>query len=366
MFYITARFRIPIVPFLMMFASYAVFHLADLAKKFPLWKTAAVCACLAALGYSMTFTETLRSAPARPIDYANLGSVYENNPRFRDSEKTRDLYVKAWDLSASLGYSENQIAYYLAPYFSRQARIHYLRGEYPEAIRDYRQSAAVRYENGSTHYGLFLAYKSAGSPAEAIRHAEESLLTGPDRPDIRLSLVQFYLQRGDNLKARFHGRKAAALIEDEENKKRLSALLQPLEDLGRFLSQDASLEIGRARTLAQNAQWELAQELLEKDLAAHSDSPDVYLLLGDIFLGKEENARALDAYRQALILGRENFDLLVRMGELARGLGMDQVAAMYYRKALKHSPGAAAMELALAQLDGSRATTPFRQLAGPA
>ncbi|MBI4383096.1 MAG: glycosyltransferase family 39 protein [Nitrospinae bacterium] len=366
LFYITARFRLPIVPFLMMFSSYAVFHLAGQVRKLPLWRTVAAVVCLAALGHSMTDTADLRSAPVRPIDYANLGSVYENNSRFHDSEKTRDLYVKAWDLSARLGYSENQIAYYAAPYFSRQGRTHYLRGEYSDAIRDYRRSAAVRYENGQTHGGLSLAYKRAGLPAEAIYHAEESLLTGPDRPDVRLSLVQLYLQRGDNLKARFHGRQAAALIEDVGRKKILMDTLRPLEELGRFLSQGPSLEIDRARTLAQNAQWELAEELLKKNFAAHSDSPDVYLLRGDIFAGKEESAKALDAYRQALVLGYESFDLLARMGELARGLGMDQAAAMYYRKALKHSPDSIAIKLALAELDGTRATTPFGQLAGPA
>lgn len=364
LFYITARFRIPIVPFLMMFSSYAIFYFADRAKKLSARKILGVTVCLSALAYSLTCTKDLRSVPIRPIDYANLGSAYELNSRFYNQEKAQDLYIKAWNASASLGSSENQIAHYLAPFLLRQAIAIYQRGDYSNAIREFERSAAIIYEHGETHTKLALAFKNIGRLAEAIYHAEESLLVEPEKPAVHLLLVQLYTSQGDYFKARFHGRKTVALIKDEQKKNSLSATLQPMENLTQYSSQGSYFEIDHARALVQNGKVELAEDILKKNFGAHSDVPEIYLLIGDIFSIKNELAKSLSAYRQALILGYEDFDLLVRMGELARGLGMDQVAAMYYRKALKYSPGQIEIKAVLEQLEGRHATTPYFQLIG--
>lgn len=355
-FYIVARFRLPIVPFLMMFSAYAFFYFVENWRKFSAGIFPAV--LVAVLFYSLTIPKSL--VLIRAIDYANLGALYAKNQRFQDVDRALELYVKGWNISARAGHARNQVRDYLEPFLHNEGKNHYLHRRYRQAVAWLRRSTAVHYENSATHADLSGALRESGRVEEAIFHAQESLLIDPTGARGHLMLMQLFMIKTDYIKALFHGRKALALAQDEQKKKSMENMLKPLEGLVASLgNKPPRLDLPRIKSLVESGEWSLGDLA---SLAASTREPEFYVLLGDVYLHENVDASAFEAYRNALVLDPGQPQLYANMGILAKKMGRRAEAVLYYRKALEYFPDRADFAMAVEDLEARHAVTSFEQL----
>lgn len=98
--YPVSRFRIPFVPFFMIFSSYTLYYVAFNIYKKKVIIPLIIVAVVVLLVYSLKIPNK-GIYKVRPLDYENLGSGYYNNKRVYDFSKSEALFKIAWNMNVS-------------------------------------------------------------------------------------------------------------------------------------------------------------------------------------------------------------------------------------------------------------------------
>lgn len=359
LFYITARFRLPMVPFLIIFSSYTVFYLYDKLRKGETIKFLGTLTCVSLLFYCLLTPRSMEGKYIRPIDYANFGTVYANNPRFRDKDKTGQYYIRAWNASVKLNYRVNQTKPLLADYLLKEGDNYFKEGKYEKADRLYEFSETIDYLNGSTHSKHALALKEGGHPEKAIFHAQESVLIEPENSRFHLLLMQLYDGKGDSIRALFHAKKVLALW-PEYNKKTL--VKNRIEFWEGWLQSQKKMNHPspvQVNQLVQEGQLEEALKILGRLMPFRYDDPGLHSLLGELYMKKKDDQKAVVAFRHSVMVQPDQPDLYRILGDLAARSGQINPAILYYRKALIYRPNDPEAKKNLQNYEALHATTPF-------
>ncbi|HEX8292826.1 MAG TPA: tetratricopeptide repeat protein [Pyrinomonadaceae bacterium] len=187
----------------------------------------------------------------------------------------------------------------------------YLAGDYANALVAFKHAALAQPDFAPAHYGLGNAYLATNQPAEAFKAYSQATTLNPE-------LALAFRGMGDAL-ARQNKTKEAAVYYN-----RAKSFGQPLP---------ADTGLAAARDLKKRKRW--AQALKEfQDVAASRPTADVYVDIGDCYVGLEQPLSASQSYRKATELDPKSALAHYRFGEVMHKLREYAAAMEAFERAL--------------------------------
>jgi tetratricopeptide (TPR) repeat protein len=194
-------------------------------------------------------------------------------------------------------------------------QIAYLDADYATALVAFKQAAIAAPDLALAHYGLGNAYLATNQPAEALKSYGRAA-------NVNSELALAYRGMGDAL--------------TKQNKtKEAAQYYARAKSFGQPLPADTGLAAGRE--LKKRKRW--AQALKEfQDVAASKPSPDVYVEIGDCYVGLEQPLSASQAYRKATELDPKSALAHNKFGEVMFRLREYAAAMEAFERALALDP----------------------------
>jgi serine/threonine-protein kinase len=184
-------------------------------------------------------------------------------------------------------------------------------GEYPAAVKEYKQALALEPSNQNAYIGLALAYEHAGSISDAEQTYQRVIGAYPNSPYSYNSLGTFYLRQ-------HQFDKAAKMFQ------RVIALAP--EGYGAYVNLGASYN--------DMGQYDRAIEPLSKSISMRP-SYAAYINLGVAYDGMRRFADGAAAYEKAIELNPQQFITWGNLGEARYYQGNKAGAFQAYRKAVE-------------------------------
>lgn len=286
---------------------------------------------------STTFVLNLSDSSGAPVGSnvaapVTAGDVFR---RYLDPKQTDSVTVAEWQLAqaeTAAAFAANP----LDPQLEAQAlyargQLAFLRRDFARAIIDFNTAALKLPSSGLAFYGLGNAYLGLGRLNEAARAYQQAASISPQ-------LAMTYKGSGD------------VLARQNKNREALRSY-ERARVLG--YTSTATRQVA-ARILLKERRWaEALKELLEVSKAA--PTAEVFVGIGDAYVGLEQPLSAAPAYRRALELDPKSAPAHYKFGELA-------YAQREYAAAVESLERALALDPAGALIDRGRA----RELAAKA
>ncbi|MET0622311.1 MAG: tetratricopeptide repeat protein [Pyrinomonadaceae bacterium] len=275
---------------------------------------------------STTFVINLSVAANSPFSpsgptAASAGDVFR---RYLDPKQTDGVTTAEWQSALSetaAAFAANP----LDPQTEAQAlfargQVAYLRGDYPGAIADFNAAALRLPSSALAYYGLgnaYLGYNRLGEAARAYEHAAE----------LSPQLAMAYRGSGD--------------VSARQNKNREA--LRYYERARVLGYTSANTRQVAARILLKERRWsEALRELSE--VSKTSPTAEVFVGIGDAYVGLGQPLSAAPAYRRALELDPKSAPAHFKFGELAYAQREYAAAAEAFERALALDPAGALID----------------------
>jgi Flp pilus assembly protein TadD len=314
MFYVFARYRYPLVPFLLLFAAAGLVELPRVLRADARTSTlvAAVLAAAVFVNRPMLDTELMRA-----ITEQNLGAALQSDNRF---DEAIEHYRRAVAFKADY-----------APAYANMGAALRAEGRLSDAVAAYEHALALRPDEGEAHYNLANALQDQGKPGEAIEHFRRALRLTPDSADVHNNL-------GIALAAT--GRSGEAVTEFRE-----AVRLDPG-------SSRAHRNLGDA--LASQGMRAEAIEQLRRAVGLDPRDGEAQYDLGSVLLEAGRFAEAADRFRTALQLMPDSPEAHNDLGIALASLGEIEGAIDQFQQALEIQPAFADAQQNLAKLRSLR------------
>ncbi len=300
MFYVFARYRYPLVPFIVLFASAGLVAAPRLLRTTPRHRLLAVGVAVAAA--ALVSNRSLLSADTmRAITENNLATALQSDGR---REEAITHYRRAISIDASY-----------APAYNNLGTALRASGRLPDAIVEYQRALRLRPDFPSAHYNLGNALLADGTPDGAIRHFREALRSSPASVEVHNNLGLALAARGDLESAVAQFRVALSLDADSA---------QAHSNLGNALASQGANEPALVHLRR-------AIDLAPADAATRYD-------LGSVLLEQGQYVKAIDEFRAAIRLrptAQAHNNLGIALGASGR---LDE-AIVEFRAALNLRPG---------------------------
>jgi tetratricopeptide (TPR) repeat protein len=223
-----ARYRVPVIPFLLLFAAYGVARLVAFARN-QRWKAAALCLAAFVPSFALASHPFAAYTPSlarwqfdRGADWARIGNA----------ERAIASYNEALAVSPTMFEANYNLGHML-----------FDRGDVPAAIEHWEQARATDPSFAPVWFNLSLAYDKAGRRDRAIERLTEAVRLDPGATRYHVGLAEMLFAAGDLGRAR--GEYEAVLAASPEDKIALRNLAWILATTG----QDPA----RAVTLGEQA-----------------------------------------------------------------------------------------------------------------
>lgn len=172
-------------------------------------------------------------------------------------------------------------------------QIAYLAGDFASALVAFKQAALAQPDLALAHYGLGNAYLATNQPAEAFKAFSQATTLNSE-------LALAYRGMGDALTRQNKAKEAAVYYN------RAKSFGQPLP---------ADTGLAAARDLKKRKRW--AQALKEfQDVSAARPTAEVYVEIGDCYVGLEQPLSASQSYRKATELDPKSALAHYKFGEV--------------------------------------------------
>jgi len=202
-FYVFARYRYPLVPLLVLFASAGLVEFMRYAREQPLPR---VLACVAVTTLGVLLSNGLRLTSKehmRAVTWFNLGNAARVEGQL---ERAADYYLQALDMAP--GYRDAR---------HNLALTRFVAGEIDEAIALYRLNLRENPEDLRALASLGTALQARGRVDEAMATHRRALEIQPEFVDAHVGLAMALVESGDPDTARFHLQRAEELTADQED-----------------------------------------------------------------------------------------------------------------------------------------------------
>jgi len=312
MFYVFARYRYPLVPFLLLFAAAGLVEsprrLRADARSLAL--AAAVLAAAVFVNRPMLDTELMRA-----ITEHNLGAALQSDNRF---DEAIQHYRRAVALKADY-----------APAYTNMGAALRAEGRLSDAVTAYEHALAIQPDEGEAHYNLANALQDQGKPGEAIEHFRRALRLRPDSADVHNNLGIALAATGRSSEAVTEFREAVRLDPD---------------------SSQAHRNLGDA--LASQGIRAEAIDHLRRAVGLDPRDGEARYDLGSILLEAGRFAEAAEQFRTALQLMPDSAEAHNNLGIALASLGEIEGAIDQFQQALEIQPAFADARENLARLRG--------------
>jgi tetratricopeptide (TPR) repeat protein len=293
LFYVFARYRYPLVPFLMLFAAAGLVALPRLRHaNVPLSAlVAAVLAVAVFVNWPMLSTDLMRA-----ITEHNLGAALQSEGRL---DEAIEHYRRAITIRSDYVPAHNNMGAALRA-----------KGQVADAVASYERALARRPDYSEAHYNLANLLLDQGKLDDAIDHFRRALQSLP-RPDVHNNLGIALAAKGQSNEAITEFRNALRLDPDSSRTHR--NLGDALASQGK--QEEAIEHLRRAVQLDPRdgpARYDLGSALLEAGMVKDAidqlrtaiqlmpDSADAYNNLGIALASQGEIDDAVDQFQQAL------------------------------------------------------------------
>lgn len=317
LYFVAGRYRVPVIPLMLLFASYGIVALARAFRE-GRWRVGlaglVVLACVAPLasrnlsGYepslgtwhlrrAMAFTAAGEEGKAREeylraleygadssVIYANLGRLHFDN---NEIEQGIDMYKRGLDRNPDDAIIRNNLGYEL-----------YKRGRIDEAVEHLEAAVRVNPRFMLARMNLGNALADRGDTDAALEQFQEAMKLDPREPAAPYNVARMLFARGDTDGAIAHYEKVLEMAPDH---------VQALNNLG--YCHESRGEFDRAIVLYRRA------------VTADPAFTLAYMNLGNVLLQVQRYGEAADAYSRVLEQGPSNVPILCNLGRAYMGLG---------------------------------------------
>jgi tetratricopeptide (TPR) repeat protein len=262
LFFIYARYRFPLVPFLVLFTSAGIADATEFLRSRSRTELAGLAALVAGL-LVFTHVPVLDAADNRAVTEHNLGSALQSEGRLPEAI---DRYRKAIAIKPDY-----------VPAYSNLGAALLSRGDVAGAIAAYQHALEIDPNFADAHFNLGNALLHEGDAARAIGHFRSALNSSPDSVDARTNLG---VALADN------GQIDEAIAELEAAVRAAPASAVAARALGEALAQG-----GRASEAASH---------LRRAVALAPDDGEAHYALGRFLLEAGQASEAIKEFRGAL------------------------------------------------------------------
>ncbi len=203
LFFVTSRYRLPVVPFMIILGSYAVYNLGLLIKSSEFKKLACYFVLFLILFIPMNKQiEEFNPKNSLPAAYNNLGIVYNDKGMFKEAIAEYQEAIKL-DPNYALAYYNLGIAYKNV-------------GNHREAITSYKKALEIFPFFTAAYNNLGFDYMTIGMPEKAIVSYKKTLEIDPNYAQAHYNLAVAYYNKKEYALAIQHCDRARELgITDE-------------------------------------------------------------------------------------------------------------------------------------------------------
>ncbi|HWS86703.1 MAG TPA: tetratricopeptide repeat protein [Pyrinomonadaceae bacterium] len=187
----------------------------------------------------------------------------------------------------------------------------YLRDDYPTALVSFKKAALANPDYAAAQYALGNAYLATNQPGEAYNAYNRAVTLDKE-------MAPAYKGAGDALTKLGRSKEATSYFDRAKG-------------LGQTLPTDTSLAKGRQ--LKNRKRWAEAVEEF-KDVAARAPSAEVFIDIGDCYVGLEQSFSAANAYKEAIKLDAKNALAHFKLAEVMFGEREWSAAMESYERAL--------------------------------
>lgn len=253
-------------------------------------------------------TPTPAETPAEPAPADPLAEADALIKRFLDAKETESVKADDWKAmreraNAALE-KEPGHALLKARVLVADGQLAYLGGDHATALVAFKQAALAQPDFAAAHYGLGNAYLATNQPAEALKAFGQAV-------QLNSELALAYRGMGDALTRQNKAKEAAVYYTRAKS-------------FGQTLPADTGL--AAARDLKKRKRW--AQALKEfQDVAVTRPTAEVYVDIGDCYVGLEQPLSASQSYRKATELDPKSALAHYKFGEVMQKL-REHAAAM--------------------------------------
>ena len=302
LFYVFARYRLPLVPLLLPWVATACTWLWQRARGAAAWNRTTAAALASALLVAVPANWPLLSSTLnQAVTETNLGTELQASGRLADAVAH---YQQAVALEPTYAPAYNNLGVALRA-----------QGRLTEAIDTYRRALAQHADYPDAHYNLANALLASGDAAGAETHFTTALTSIPDEAGIRNNLGLALAAQGKPEQALAAVQSAVAAAPD-------SAIAH--RNLGDML-------VAAGRAPEGIVELERATALAPGDATAHYN-------LGVALLSVERLDEAVRAFRKALSITPDSEDAHTNLGIALGGLGRVREAEAEFRAALALNP----------------------------
>lgn len=330
LYFVAGRYRVPVIPLMLLFASYGIVALARAFRE-GRWRTGfaglAVLACVAPLacgnlsGYepsrgtwhlrrAMAFTAAGEDGKAREeylraleygadsaVIYANLGRLYFDN---NEIEPGIDMYKRGLERNPDDAIIHNNLGYEL-----------YKLGRIDEAVEHLAAAVRVnpRFMLARMNLGNVLADR--GDTEAALEQFQEAMKLDPGEPAAPYNVARMLFARGDTDGAIAHYEKVLEMAPDH---------VQALNNLG-YCHES-------------RGEFDQAISLYRRAVTADPAFTLAYMNLGNALLQVQRYGEAAEAYSRVLEQAPSNVPILCNLGRAYMGLGEWDRALSCFEKAV--------------------------------
>jgi tetratricopeptide (TPR) repeat protein len=300
-FYVFARYRYPLVPFLMLFAAAGIVLLPATVRASPVaggvWTLAVVAVAAVVSNWPLLSTAWMQA-----VTESNLGAALQSEQRLDEA---------AVHYRRAIAFRPDY-----APAYSNLGTARRAQGRLDEAVEAYERAIALQPDFPDAHYNLANALIDRGKADAAIEHFQVALHAVPGSAEVHNNLGIALAAKGkvDEAAAEFR----AALAADADSAK-------AHRNLGDLLA-------GGGRTVEAIDHLRRATELASGDAAVHYDFASLLLESGRL-------DEAIEEFRASLAIAPASPETLNNLGIALGSQGKLEEAITQFQRALKLRPG---------------------------
>ncbi|MBW2184659.1 MAG: tetratricopeptide repeat protein, partial [Deltaproteobacteria bacterium] len=215
-FFMAARYRLPIAPFLIILASFIPCHLIELIRAKEIKKISIIGAVFILLFIGINKNFGFFTPPLSNTNHSNLGRIYVKEGRLDEAltelKKAISINSDSFEARSNLGivYSKKgmpdkaideykkalKINPDYVPAHTNLGNIYGSTGRLDEAIAEYKKAIDINPDYAEAHYNLGSIYSSKGMFREAINEYKKTLDINPTIAEAHFNLGTIYEKEG--------------------------------------------------------------------------------------------------------------------------------------------------------------------------